>query len=321
MKKKIILISGDPNSINSEIIFKSWKRLNSSIRKQIFLISNYELLRSQFKKLKYPMKLVKIKNIDEEISSGLLKILDINLKFKNPFKVNLKSSSEFVTKSLSYGHQLALRNDVKGLINCPIDKKLLKNKFIGVTEYLASKCKIKKNSEVMLIFNNKLSVSPITTHINIKQISRKLSKKIIVDKILIIDEWFKKIFSKKPKFGILGLNPHNAELFRGSEEKEIIIPSIIKLKSLGLNIQGPLVGDTLFIKDFKNYDVVVGMYHDQVLIPFKTLFKFDAINTTLGLQYLRTSPDHGTATNLIGKKKADANSLINCIYFVNKFGK
>jgi len=95
----------------------------------------------------------------------------------------------------------------------------------------------------------------------------------------------------------------------------------LMLKRKGVNITGPLVADTLFIEDYKKYDVIVGMFHDQVITPFKTLFKFNAINVTLGLNYLRVSPDHGVAENLIGKNKANSTSLINCINFVNKFDK
>ena len=90
---------------------------------------------------------------------------------------------------------------------------------------------------------------------------------------------------------------------------------------MGLNLNGPLIADTLFIKNYKKFDVIIGMYHDQVIAPFKTLYKFDAINITLGLKYLRVSPDHGVALDLIGKNKANASSLVECINFINKFGK
>ena len=115
----------------------------------------------------------------------------------------------------------------------------------------------------------------------------------------------------------MGLNPHNAELKKNSEEYKIIIPAIKKAFKKGYKVTGPLVADTVFIKEYKNYDLLVGMYHDQVLSPFKALFNFDAINVTLGLKYLRVSPDHGTAANLIGKKKANPTSLINCVNFLN----
>ena len=172
----------------------------------------------------------------------------------------------------------------------------------------------------MLIKNKKFAVSPITTHIDIKNVSNNLKSHIIINKILTIHKFYKKLFKKTPKIGILGLNPHNAEMKRDSEEKKLIIPSILKLKRKRINLTGPLVSDTLFIKDFKKYDVIVGMYHDQVITPFKTIFKFDAINVTLGLKYIRVSPDHGVAKKLISKNKANPKSLIECINFINKFG-
>ena len=208
-----------------------------------------------------------------------------------------------------------------GIINCPIDKKLLIKNKIGVTEFLAKKCGIKNNSEVMLIKSDKFSVSPITTHIDIKDIAKKINVNLIVKKIKTIELWYKKFLGKKPKIGILGLNPHNAEFRKNSEECKIIIPAINKLKKLGIKLSGPLVADTIFIKDYKKYDVIVGMFHDQVLGPFKALCKFDAINITLGLKYLRSSPDHGTALNLVKKNMADKTSLLRCVEFLNRFGK
>ena len=172
-----------------------------------------------------------------------------------------------------------------------------------------------------MIHNKKISVVPLTTHIDIKKISAKINSTFIQQKIQVLSKSYKNLFKKKPKIGVLGLNPHNAELKKESEELLHIIPAIKKLKKAGLNISGPLSPDTAFVKIYKDYDVIVGMYHDQVLTPFKALFKYDAINITLGLKYLRVSPDHGTAKNLIGKKKASSISLLKSINFVNLYGK
>ena len=321
MKKKIIIVIGDPISINSEIIFKSWKIIDNSLRKKIIIIANFKLLQKQFQKLKYPTNLIKIKNIHENAAPHLLKIIDVKLKFKNPFKINKKSLTNFVTSSMNLAHELSLSKEVIGMINCPINKNVLNLKNEGITEYLASKCKIKNNSEVMLIKSNKLAVCPITTHIDVKDISKTLKGSLIINKIKTIHQWYKIYEKRIPKIGILGLNPHNAEFRKNSEEIKHIIPSIKKLRKLKINIKGPLVSDSLFIEKYKNYDVIVGMYHDQVLIPIKTIYKYEAINVTLGLRYLRVSPDHGVASNIINKNKAYPKSLINCIKFVNKFGK
>lgn len=318
MNKKIVIVSGDPNSINSELIYKCWKKIPKKIKEKIYLISNYRLMKSQFKKLKYKIKITEVKNILDEKKDNSLKIIDVKLNFSKPFNVSNSAASKFVLKSLNLAHNLALNRNVAGIINCPINKDLLKKNNIGVTELLASKCKIKDNSEVMIIKSKTSMVTPITTHKNIKSISRLLNKRIIKKKIFTINTWFKKKFNKKPKIAVLGLNPHNAELKKNSEEKKTIIPAINELKKLNFKIDGPLVADTIFINNFKNYDIIVGMYHDQVLAPFKALFKFDAINITLGLKYIRVSPDHGVAKNNIMKKKSNYLSLLNCINYLNE---
>ena len=322
MKEKIIIVGGDPNSINSEIIYKCWKKLNNSIKKKIFLISNYELIKKQFKLLKYPTNiLAKINTIENDLITNKLNVLDVDLNFDKPFNVKKKYASKFVMKSLNLAHKLVIKHNMLGIVNCAIDKKLLNKDKIGVTEYLATKCNITNNSEVMLITNQKLSVCPLTIHVDIKDVSKKITKTKIIKKIETINFWFKKKFKKKPKISVLGLNPHNAELRKKSEEINLIIPSINLLKKKKINVQGPFAADSFFIHDYKKFDVVIGMFHDQVLVPFKTIFKFDAINVTLGLKYLRVSPDHGTGINLIRKNKANYFSLVNCIKFINKFGK
>jgi len=318
MKNKIIIIAGDPNSINSEIISKIWKEINLSLKKKLYLIANFNLINKQFKKLKSKTSIIKVKKIEENAVTKKLKIIDIPLNFKNPFKVSLKDSTKYIMECFNLAHKLAENKKVKGLINCPINKKLLhKSKKIGVTEFLASKCKINNGSEVMLIHNKKLSVVPITTHINIKNVSKKIKVNLIIKKMKTLQKDFIKLFNKKPKIAILGLNPHNAELARDSEEMKIINPAISKLKKKGFYVKGPLSADTLFINNYKKYDVIVGMYHDQILTPFKSLFHFDAINITLGLKYLRLSPDHGPAKDIINKNKANHLSLLKCVKFIN----
>lgn len=319
--KKIIIVAGDPNSINSEIIYKSWKKLSKNVKKNIFIIGNYELFKRQFKILNYTIKINILKNSKDFFRSDALNIIDVNLNFSNPFNVTENNASEYIINSLNLAHNLSLNKNTLGMINCPISKNLLKKEKTGVTEFLSEKCKIRKNSEVMMIISDKFSVCPITTHIDLKDVSKNIKTEKIILKLKTINKFFFKIFKKKPRIGILGLNPHNAELRNKSKEVLEIIPAIKSLKRYGLNIKGPLVPDTIFIKDYRNFDVIVGMYHDQVLPTFKSIFKFDAINLTLGLKYLRVSPDHGVASNIIKKNKANYKSLLECVKFINKFGK
>ena len=318
--KKIIIISGEPKSINSEIIYKCWKKLSSKIKKKIYVISNYRLLNDQFKSLNYKVRLKKVDDIQEKESDDVLKVLNVDLNYKKLSLIKKRDITKYINNSLTLAHNLALKKNILGIINCPINKKHLK-KFTGATEFFAKKCLVKNNSEVMLIKANKLAVTPITTHIDIKNVSKTINKSLIINKIRTINKWYKSFLGIKPKLAILGLNPHNAEFRKDSEEMKFIIPAVKKLKKLSFNLSGPIPADTLFIKDFKKYDVVIGMFHDQVITPLKTLFKFEAINITLGLKYLRLSPDHGIAKNIIGKNKADPKSLINCVNFINKYGR
>ena len=317
MNSKILIISGDPNSINSEIIFKAWKQINKSQKERLTLIGNFQLLLDQAKKLKIKVPIKKVNNINEKNDKNFLNIIDYPLKYKKCFDVQNKDASKYVIGCLNLGNKICTEKKIKGFINCPIDKKLIKKKGIyGVTEFIAKKSKIKKFSEVMMLYNKKLSVVPITTHIRVKNISKNIRKKILIKKINTLNFYFKKIFKFKPKMAVLGLNPHNAEYGKESEEVKQIIPAIQYLKKK-VNILGPMSADSFFNSAYKKYDVIIGMYHDQVLIPFKNLFKFDAINITLGLKYIRMSPDHGTARNIIGKNLATHKSLVNCINFLD----
>ena len=170
----------------------------------------------------------------------------------------------------------------------------------------------------MLIYNKKLSVSPLTTHIPLGQVSKKINKLNIIKKVKIINNFYKRIFYKNPNIAVLGLNRHNFSPTKQSEEREIISPAIKTIKKSKIKIIGPISPDTSFML-FKKYklDVILGMYHDQVLSPFKALFKYNAINITLGLPYIRISPDHGVAENIIGKNIASPRSLIESIKFFN----
>ena len=144
--------------------------------------------------------------------------------------------------------------------------------------------------------------------------SNQINKSKIVKKIKIIDDFYKRIFNKKPNIAVLGLNPHNFS----SEEKEIIISAIKKIGKKGIRVMGPISPDTSFMV-YKKYkiDVILGMYHDQGLAPFNALFEYNAINITLGLSYIRISPDHGVAENIVGKRIANPKSLIESIKFFN----
>ena len=170
----------------------------------------------------------------------------------------------------------------------------------------------------MLIYNKNLAVCPITTHLPLKLVNKSINSKKLIEKVSLIDSFYKKNFNIKPRIGVTGLNPHCESIYKYNEDDKIILPTINFLKKKYI-ISGPFSADTLFIKkNREKFDVIIGMYHDQVLSPFKTIYEYNAINITLGLPFLRISPDHGTNEIMLGKNLSNPLSLINAIKFLDK---
>ena len=270
MKNLIGIIAGDPNSINSEIIAKMWKKKSDFKNLNIFIIGSYNLIKHQLKILKIKIKLKKITEIQKQNFKKELLILDVPIKFKKPFNVNKKVKADYVINSLNLGIKMAYKKRILGFINCPINKKeTFGNKKFGITEYLGKKLGV-LGKEVMLIYNKELSVAPITTHIELKKVSTSISKRKIIEKLITIHKFYLKVFKIKPKIGLLGLNPHNNELRSNSEEKKIILPAIRKLRKKRVSVHGPLSPDTAFL----NFKKKVFMFWSEcTMIKFYLLLK------------------------------------------------
>ena len=317
--KPIIVLNGEPNSVFLEIFFKSLKK--KKYKSPIILVSSYELVKFHMKKLKYKKKinLIDLNNIKKkQLSQNSINLINIKLKLnKNWNKISNKSNN-FISKSFELGLQLLNQEKTSKFINGPISKKnFLNKKFPGITEYIANKTGVKKYA--MLIYNKNLSVCPLTTHIPLKKVSKKINRKNIKNKVSLITSFYKKYRSFKPKIAVLGLNPHCESTDKYNEDEKIIKPSIKYLAGLGYNVSGPYSADTIFLKhNRKKFDVILGMYHDQVLTPIKTLFEYDAINITLGLPFIRISPDHGPNKAMVGKNISNPLSLIKSISFLDK---
>ena len=313
--KYVIIVLGEPFSIFSELIGKYFKK--RKIKKKIIIIGNYKLLDNQLKKLNYNLKLRKISLINEAINNTL-NVIDVEFKYEKIFDKISSKSNNYINSCFEISLNLLKNNKDAILINGPISKKtFFKKKFLGVTEFLSYKTRSK--NEVMLIYNSKFSVSPLTTHIPIKSVSRKVNKNKIINNVIKINNFYKNILNKKAKFAVMGLNPHCETSDNYSEEEKIITPAIKSLKKKKIFIDGPFSADTFFLKkNLNKYNITIGMYHDQVLIPIKTLFNFEAINITLGLPFIRISPDHGPNSNMLGKNKSDANSFIYAMKFIER---
>jgi 4-hydroxythreonine-4-phosphate dehydrogenase len=317
--KPILIVAGEPNSIFLEIFFKSIK--SDKYRSPLILICSKKLLIKQMKKFKFKKRLNLIDpiNIDsEKLKKDFINLIDIELNLKLSLKKNKINTQSYIKRCFIVAFKIIRENLTDKFINGPISKdRFLNKKFLGMTEYIANEFKVKKNA--MLIYNKKLSVCPITTHLPLKSVASKINKRLIVEKVKLIENFYKKDLKVKPKIAVLGLNPHCESVDKFNEDKMILRPTINFLKKRGIKISGPYPADTIFLENNrKKFNVIVGMYHDQVLTPIKTIYEYDAINITLGLPFLRISPDHGPNEKMVGKNISNPLSLKKALTFLDK---
>jgi len=318
-KEPIVIAGGEPNSVFLEIFFKSLK--TNTYKSPIIIIISKKLLLEQMIRLNFDFK---INDIDKnsknfsKLNNNKINLINVDYNFNKCFDKISHKSNKYIHKTFKTALNFIEQNNLSKFINGPVSKKsFLKGKTLGITEYLAKKTKI--NDVVMLIFNKKLSVSPLTTHLALKDVHKKITKQKIYKQVNLINSFYKKKFNKFPRIAITGLNPHCESNFQNSEEDKIIIPAIKQLRLKNAKINGPFPADTIFTKSLLGkYDVIIGMYHDQVLSPMKALFNFDAINITLGLPFTRISPDHGPNYSMLGKNLSDPKSLIQALKFLDK---
>ena len=316
--KPIIIVAGEPNSIFFEIFLKSLKI--KKFKSPIILIASYNLLKLQMKKLNINKKIKLIKLLDLRninLNNNNINLIDVTFNQKKAFDKISNRSNNYIEKSFDIALKILNKKITNKFINGPISKKFFLNKkYLGITEYLASKTKTKNFA--MLIYNRNLSVCPLTTHLPIKKVHQKINKNMIKEKIKLIDIFFKKHLKKRAEIAITGLNPHCESIDIFDEDEKIIKPAIKNLNKSNFKVSGPFAADTIFLKNNrKKYNVIIGMYHDQVLTPIKTLFEYDAINITLGLPFLRISPDHGPNEKMMGKNKSNPLSLVSALTFLD----
>ncbi len=245
-----------------------------------------------------------------------INLINVDFNQKKAFVKISNKSRNFIKSTFNLAFEIIKEGKVSEVINGPISKKnFLKRKYLGMTEYISNKFSTKKTC--MLIYNKNLSVSPLTTHLPIKLVPKEITRKNITEKVGLINNFYVKNFKFKPRIAVLGLNPHCESILKNNEDEKIIRPTIKSLNKK-FKISGPHSADTIFLKNNrKNYDVILGMYHDQVLTPIKTLFEYDAINITLGLPFLRVSPDHGPNEHMMGKNLSNPLSLVQALKFLD----
>ena len=318
--KPILIVAGEPNSIFFEIFFKALKRIK--IKSPIIIVASLNLLKLQMKKLKFKKKIINIeyKNLRKyNLDNKTINLIDIKLNQKKAFEKISSRSNRYIENSFKIALNIVKSGYTNKFINGPVSKKyFLNKKFLGITEYISRKFFIKNSA--MLIYNKKLSVCPATTHLPLNKVSKKINKELIKEKIYLIDKFYKQKIGLKPKIAVVGLNPHCESINKYNEDLKVTKPTIKSLYKNGYKVFGPYAADTIFLKKNRiKYNVILGMYHDQVLTPLKTLFEYDAINITLGLPFIRISPDHGPNESMLGKNLSNPTSLIKAIKFLDKY--
>ncbi len=312
------MVAGEPNSIFLEIFFKS---LKEKIKSPIILICSYRLLKLQMNKFNFKKKIriLEFEKLSEyKLNNQVINIINVNYSFKNLFEKISKRSNNYIENSFKLAFKIIKLGISNKLINGPISKKnFLEKRFLGITEYISQNFKVKNNA--MLIYNKELSVCPLTTHLPLKFVTKKIQPSLIQNKIELLENFYKKNLKIKPKIAVLGLNPHCESIDKINEDKKIISPIIKKLERKNYKVSGPYSADTIFLKkNREKFNLIIGMYHDQVLTPMKTLYEYDAINITLGLPFIRVSPDHGPNEKMMGKNLSNPLSLIKSFKFLDR---
>lgn len=325
----IALTMGDPAGISTEITVLAWKQRTSNGISPFFVLSRQSLF-DQLKQLEgFHIPTVLISSPDEanEAFGQALPILELSDAVDIQPGQPAPSSGAMTIQSISSAVDLVKNRRASCVVTNPINKHVLYQAgftFPGHTEYLAELAKKWGNENirpVMMLVSNQMRTVPLTIHIPLADVEKLISKELINETAHIISCDMKKYFGmQSPRILVAGLNPHAGESgAMGKTEIDIIEPAIRALKREGLNISGPFPADTLFhAAARKTYDVVIGMYHDQALIPIKTLGFDEGVNTTLGLPFVRTSPDHGTAYDIAGKGLANPRSLVEALKLAKK---
>ena len=226
----ILIVAGEPNSVFLEIFFKSIN--NKQIKNPIILIASLKLLELQMSKLKVNKKvnLIVNKNLKQnKIFKNKINLINVNYSPKKPFEKISNKSNNYILNCFKLAFEIIKKNKIKKLINGPINKKSFLNKdYLGITEYISKKLKIKKTA--MLIYNKELSVCPLTTHLPLKHVTKKINKKNIIEKVELIDEFYKSKIKKRAKIAVVGLNPHCESVDKFNEDEKILYPTIKYLR-------------------------------------------------------------------------------------------
>jgi 4-hydroxythreonine-4-phosphate dehydrogenase len=319
----IVLTPGEPGGVGAEISVKAWQALRNEAGISFIYLGDEQHLVLRAREAGLNCKTLRIEDVSQAttVFSNALPILHRPLPAMVQAGQFSPATAPWVTGCITEAVDLCLLGAASGMVTNPIQKEALYAagfKHQGHTDFLAALCHDRglPAQEVMMLVGGGLRAVPVTVHIALKDVSAALTQATIIAQAEVVHHALQSRFGiAAPRIAITGLNPHAGENgAMGREEIEVIRPAIAAIQAKGINAFGPLPADTAFFPQAReSYDVILCMYHDQALIPVKTLDFHGGVNVTLGLPFIRTSPDHGTALNLAGSGKAQAESLIAAI--------
>ncbi|WP_353777167.1 4-hydroxythreonine-4-phosphate dehydrogenase PdxA [Winogradskyella sp. 3972H.M.0a.05] len=316
-KIRVGISIGDLNGIGSEIIIKTFEDPRMLDFCTPIIFASQQSM-SFFKKHFNSKINFHFANSINQIKHSKVNVVNswkgnVNIKFG----VEDKKIGEFAIKSLETAVKALKSNAIDALVTAPINKHNIQSetfKFPGHTDYLAEQL---GGQSLMFMITENLRVGLLTDHVPVKDVSGHIDEALIISKVNTVHETLKKDFKiAKPKIALLGINPHAGDNgVIGKEDDDIIRPTLLKLKEEGKLVFGPYSADSFFgSNSYKNFDAILAAYHDQGLIPFKTISFGEGVNFTAGLSKVRTSPDHGTAYEIAGKNKADETSFKEAVF-------
>jgi len=314
--RPLALTMGEPAGIAGEIVIKAWHAPDGRPVPPFAVLGDPDWLRAEAHRIKSHSHVIEVASMaeaGERFFEGV-PVMPLHLKTKAVPGTPDARNGQTVIAAIDKAVALARGDEASGVVTNPIHKATLYQagfKFPGHTEYLASLCG--GASPVMMLVVEGLRVVPVTVHLSLAQAVRSLTREAIVAAAAATHRALIQDFGiAKPRLVVAALNPHAGESgAMGDEEQRVIAPAVADLRGQGVDATGPLPADTLFHAGARaRYDAAICMYHDQALIPLKTLDFAGGVNITLGLPIVRTSPDHGTALDIAGQDRADPSSLV-----------
>ena len=320
----IALTMGDPGGIGPEILVKALQKEKPSRRSAYLVIGSRQAFKTLCQKTGLWIPFKTLSSVSRKsLRPGHIYFFDVGEKLAGggAFEIgkmcagNGRSALAAIEKAADW----ARRGIVDAIVTAPVNKaavRLVDRKFIGHTEFLAQKARVRRFA--MMFVSPRLNVTLATIHLPLKKVSGLLTAKSILEKILLTEEMVRKgLGMRKPRIAVCALNPHGKEC--GDEETKVIEPAVRAARRKGIDVYGPFSADLLFHAAYHGkYDALIAMYHDQALTAFKLVAFHDGVNVTLGLPYVRTSPDHGTAFDIAHQGKADASSMLAALRLAKK---